>query len=168
MTRVDKPVEPLQKKAPATRGRLKSWRGILLLWLLLAMCFGVLLLPMWEIRLLGVQTTAVAHAYHPCYDDDEEVASTTFSIQFTGTDGQRYTLIDPHSCNVYTNGETFSFWYLPTDPTQNIAGFGIDVFYLLNALWASGFLLLLFFSLRWFGGTVHRRKRANNTCKSQQ
>jgi hypothetical protein len=157
MTRDDSNAQPFQKKAPFTRGRLKSLGGMLFLWLLLGVLFGVILLPGWEIRFMGVQTTAVAHADKPCYDDEEEVASTTFSLQFTGTNGERYTLIDPNSCNVYKDGETFSFWYLPDDPTRNIARYGIDVFYLLNALWAMGFMLLLFFSLRRLLGMVHGR-----------
>ena len=101
-------------------------------WLMVAIgLFGLLIItillyffafPSWQLRLQGVQTTAIAHEDGICASDDDSNDSYAFSYSFTGPQGKSYNVTHNSFCtNVISDGDQVAIWYAPDNPTNVLA-----------------------------------------------
>jgi Protein of unknown function (DUF3592) len=85
-----------------------------------------------QVRLNGVQTTAIAHADGICASDENSSGdSYSFTYEFTGTNGQQYRIAQDSFCtNVYYDGDHVTIWYMPNDPSQVRTDLDVHMLYL--------------------------------------
>jgi hypothetical protein len=112
--------QPLVRKSRFFAAK-SIWISILLLDLLVGggLFFGLGFSTL-QVRMNGVQTTAIAHEDGVCASDESSSGdSYSFTYEFTGTNGQHYRIAQDSSCsNVYHDGDHVTIWYLPNDPSH--------------------------------------------------
>src|SRR5215469_14643072 len=109
------------------------WIGFLLLNLLIAGgLFFALGFSTIQVRLNGVQTTAIAHADGVCASDESSSGdSYSFTYEFTGTNGRHYRSAQDSFCtNVYHDGDHVTIWYMPNDPSHLTTDLDVHMLYL--------------------------------------
>jgi len=78
--------------------------------------------PSWQLRLTGVQATAIAHEDGICASDDDSNDSYAFSYSFNGPQGKSYSVTHNSFCtNVINDGDQVAIWYAPDNPTNVLA-----------------------------------------------
>lgn len=141
--------QPLVRKSQFF-GAKPIWISIMLLDLLVggSLFFGPGFSTV-QVRLKGVQTTAIAHADGVCASDDNSSGdSYSFAYEFTGTNGQHYRIAEDSFCtNVYHDGDHVTIWYLPNDPSQVRTDLAVHTLYLLSGIGVLVIVSLLVVSL---------------------
>lgn len=80
-------------------------------------------LPAWQVRLHGVQTSAVAHIAGECDDDDGSV-TYAFSYTFEDARGDTHRVTQDSFCtNVIDEGSHVTLWYMTEDPKNILTDF---------------------------------------------
>src|SRR5215469_14161642 len=126
------------------------WIGFLLLNLLIAGgLFFALGFSTIQVRLNGVQTTAIAHADGVCASDESSSGdSYSFTYEFTGTNGQHYRIAQDSFCtNLYHDGDRVTIWYTPNDPSHITTSLEVDMLYLFSGIGLLVIVSLLVVSL---------------------
>lgn len=76
--------------------------------------------PLWQVRLQGVPTTAIAHisTSNMCdHDDTDKSYSHSFTYLFTDAQGKQYQVPRDNFCtNLMGDGDRVTIWYMASDP----------------------------------------------------
>jgi hypothetical protein len=151
---------PSLRKPRLSGVRLIGMGIILFVLLLLALLFYLLALPAWQIRLAGVQTTAVAHEDGICAgDNDNPGDSYSFTYEFTDTHEHYHRVAQDSFCtDVYHDGDHVTIWYMPDDPTRILTDLQAIMLSLFSGIGAVGAAILLFVFYRLFIRPLRRNK----------
>jgi hypothetical protein len=127
-------------------GAKPIWMSMLLLELLVGGLFFGLGFSTVQVRLNGVQTTAIAHADGVCASDESSSGdSYSFTYEFTGTNDQHYRIAQDSFCtNVYHDGDHVTIWYMPDDPSHLITDLDVHMLYFFSGM---GVLVIVSFSV---------------------
>ena len=147
---------PLVRKSRFFDAKL-VWMSMLLSLLVAGGLFFVLGFSTVQVRLNGVQTTAIAHADGVCASDESSSGdSYSFTYEFTGTNGQHYRIAQDSFCtNVYHDGDHVTIWYLPNDPSHLTTDLDVKTLYLFLGV---GILFLMSFLVVFVMILLRRRK----------
>jgi hypothetical protein len=137
------------------------WMSFLLLDLLVGGLFFWLGFSTVQVRLNGVQTTAIAHADGVCASDDSSPGdSYSFTYEFTGTNGQHYQIAQDSFCtNVYHDGDHVTIWYMPDNPSHITTDLDVHMLYLFSGI---GVLVIVSLLIALVIPTVRRKAAHTN------
>jgi hypothetical protein len=142
---------PRVRKPWFSGARLIGMGVVLLIFLVLALLFGLLAIPTWQIRLAGIQASAIAHEDGVCPGDSNDPGdSYSFTYEFRGTKGQHYHVAQDSFCtDVYNDGQRVTIWYVPDDPPRIVTDMQVIMLYVFSAIGlpAMVILLIVFFRL---------------------
>jgi len=143
---------PLVRKSRISGIRLIGMSIILFILLILAVLFYALAFPVWQIRLTGTQTSAIAHEDRICAGDSENPGdSYSFSYEFTDTHEHHYRIAQHSFCTtVYNDGDHVAIWYMPDDPTRFVTDLQVMLASIFSAIGAIAAVILLIVFYRLF------------------
>lgn len=134
----------------------------LFIFLVITILLYLLAFPSWQLRLGGVQTTALAHADGVCANDDGSSGdSYSFTDAFTGPQGKHYQIARNDFCtNVINDGDHVAIWYTPNGPTNFLTTPEVILLYIFSAIGgAVDLACLVVILLTLISGSRARRKR---------
>lgn len=115
--------------------------------------------PFWQIRLNGVETTALARAVAVCDDDDGSV-TYVFSYAFTDAHGTQYHITRDGFCtNTISDGDRVALWYMPGDPHQLLTTPEAILLYIFSGLGGAMDLAALVVLLLTLRNSLRARRR---------
>lgn len=135
---------------------------LLLNFLVVAALLYWLALPAWQVRLSGVQTTAIAHVDSACGNGDDS-PDYAFSYTYTGPQEKSYRVAHDNFCtNVISNGDQVTVWYMPDNPTNLLTSPEAILLYVFSAMGGALGLGLLIASIAMLvqGFRVRRAREA--------
>ena len=140
--------QPLVRKSRFSGAKL-IWTSMILSLLVAGGLFFWLGFSTLQVRLKGVQTTAIAHADGVCASDDNSSGdSYSFTYEFTGTNGQQYRIAEDSFCtNVYHDGDHVTIWYMPDNPSHLTTDLDVHLLYLFSGMGVLVIVSLLVVSL---------------------
>lgn len=135
----------------------------LCIFLIITILLYFLAFPAWQVRLNGVQTTAIAHADGVCSSDDDSSSgdSYSFSYSFTDAQGKHYQIARDSFCtNIIDDGAQVTVWYMANDPHTLLTTPEAVLLYIFSGLGGGVDLVSLVIILSMvIGGLRAKRKR---------
>ena len=132
----------------------------LCVFLVITVLLYFLALPAWQLRLRGVQTSALARASSVCSSDDDSSDSYVFTYTFTGPQGKQYQITHDSFCtNVINDGDRVTVWYMPDNPTNILTTPEAILLYVFSGLGGGMDLACLIVMLLTFRSGLRARRR---------